>query len=60
MTPVQNLRIGGTASASQYQFVVQGIDRPELLTWSAKIADAMGRDSHFADVVTDVQDNARR
>jgi len=58
VTPVQNLRIGGTSSASQYQFVVQGIDRNELLDWSAKLSDAMGRDKLFADVTTDVQDNA--
>jgi HAE1 family hydrophobic/amphiphilic exporter-1 len=58
VTPVQNLRLGGVSSASQYQYVVQGIDRTELLTWAAKIADGMGRDSHFADVTTDVQDNA--
>jgi hydrophobic/amphiphilic exporter-1 (mainly G- bacteria), HAE1 family len=58
VTPVQNLRIGGKASASQYQFVVQAIDRNELLGWAAKIADAMSHDPHFADVTTDVQDNA--
>ena len=58
VTPVQNLRIGGRASASTYQFVVQGIDRTELLSWAAKIEDAMKQDSHFADVNSDVQDNA--
>ena len=58
VTPVQNLRIGGVSSASQYQFVVQGIDRGALLVWSAKLADVMGRDRLFADVTTDVQDNA--
>ena len=58
VTPVQNLRIGGMQSASTYQYVVQGIDRNELLGWAAKIADAMGHDPHFADVTTDVQDNA--
>ncbi len=56
--PVQNLRVGGMSSASQYQFVVQGIDRAELLTWAEKIETAMAGDSHFVDVTTDVQDNA--
>ena len=56
--PIQNLRLGGISSASQYQFVVQGIDRNELLAWAGKIEDAMKADSHFADVTTDVQDNA--
>lgn len=58
VTPVQNLRLGGVSSASTYQFVVQGIDRTELLSWAAKIQDAMSHDPHFADVTTDVQDNA--
>ncbi len=58
VTPVQNLRIGGRSSAAQYQFVVQGIDRNELLSWAAKIEDAMRHDAHFADVNTDVQDNS--
>ena len=42
--PVQNLRVGGVSSKSQYQFVVQGLDSDELLTWANKLADAMGRD----------------
>jgi HAE1 family hydrophobic/amphiphilic exporter-1 len=59
VTPIQNLRLGGVSSASQYQFVVQGIDRTALLAWSSKLSDAMQRDqSFFADVTTDVQDNA--
>ena len=59
VTPIQNLRLGGVSSASQYQFVVQGIDRPSLLAWASKLSDAMGRDQrYFADVTTDVQDNA--
>jgi HAE1 family hydrophobic/amphiphilic exporter-1 len=57
-TPVQNLRIGGVSSKSQYQFVVQGVDRNELLLWANKMADAMTHDSHFTDVTTDVQANA--
>ncbi len=58
VVPVQNLRLGGRSSASQYQFVVQGIDRAELLTWADKIESALRRDSHFVDVTSDVQDNA--
>jgi HAE1 family hydrophobic/amphiphilic exporter-1 len=60
VTPVQNLRIGGRSSKSQYQFVVQAVDRDQLLLWSNKIADAMQHDSHFADVANDVQDNAQQ
>ena len=59
VTPVQDLRLGGQSSASTYQYQLQGIDRDDLLSWSTKMADAMGRDTaHFADVTTDIQDNA--
>ena len=58
MTPVQNLNIGGRASKSQYQFVMQGIDQNELYTWSGKMADALQRDRTFADISTDLQNNA--
>ena len=58
VTPVQVLRLGGRSSNSTYQFVVQAIDRTQLLAWAAKIEDAMKHDPHFADVSTDVQDNA--
>jgi HAE1 family hydrophobic/amphiphilic exporter-1 len=56
--PVQNLRIGGRASRAEYQFVVQGLDRPLLYEWSQKMADAMSGDPHFADVNSDLQVNA--
>jgi HAE1 family hydrophobic/amphiphilic exporter-1 len=57
--PVQNLQIGGRASRSQYQYVVQSTDRDSLYQWSQKLADAMTQDrAHFADVSSDLQDNA--
>jgi HAE1 family hydrophobic/amphiphilic exporter-1 len=56
--PVQNLRIGGVSSSSQYQFQVLGIDRDELNLWSTKIADAMQKDPTFTDVTTNLQNNA--
>jgi HAE1 family hydrophobic/amphiphilic exporter-1 len=58
VVPVQNLRIGGVSSKSQYQFVVQGIDRNELVGWANKLTDTMSRDHLFADVATDLQANA--
>jgi HAE1 family hydrophobic/amphiphilic exporter-1 len=57
MVPVQNLNIGGRASKSQYQFVMQGLDQPTLYDWSRKIADAMAKDATFTDVTSDLQDN---
>src|SRR5439155_8720412 len=56
--PVQNLQVGGVQSKSQYQFVVQSLDPTQLQSWSNKIADAMSRDALFADVTTDIQNNA--
>jgi len=57
-SPVQNLRIGGRSSRAEYQFVMQGLNRVQLYEWSQKMADAMGRDPHFADVNSDLQINA--
>ena len=42
----------------EYQFVMQSLDRPQLYEWSQKMADAMSRDPHFADVNSDLQINA--
>jgi HAE1 family hydrophobic/amphiphilic exporter-1 len=59
ISPVQNLRIGGRQSKSQYQFVVQGLNRDELETWAVRLSDAMGRDrSIFTGVTTDLQNTA--
>jgi HAE1 family hydrophobic/amphiphilic exporter-1 len=58
--PIQNLRIGGVSSKSQYQFVIQGVDRNELIAWSNKLADAIGRDATFTDVTSDLQANAQQ
>src|SRR5919107_3127650 len=39
ITPVQNLRLGGRQSKSQYQFVVQGLNKEDLDGWSVRLAD---------------------
>jgi HAE1 family hydrophobic/amphiphilic exporter-1 len=57
-SPVQNLRIGGRSSRAEYQFVLQGLDRPALYQYSQKMFEAMSADSHFADVNSDLQVNA--
>jgi len=57
--PIQDLQIGGRSSRSQYQYVVQSVDRDTLYTWANKIQAAMQADrAHFADVTTDLEDNA--
>ena len=58
MVPVQNLNIGGRASKSQYQFVMQGIDQTQLYAASDKLAAAMAQDPKFTDVTSDLQNNA--
>ncbi|HEX8662673.1 MAG TPA: efflux RND transporter permease subunit, partial [Beijerinckiaceae bacterium] len=59
ITPVQNLRLGGRASKSQYQFVVQGLNKAELDRWAVRLADAMTRDTGvFTGVTTDLQNTA--
>ena len=58
IVPVQNLSFGGRSSKSQYQFVVQGIDRDELYDWATRLADRMGRDHAFTDVASDLQNTA--
>ena len=59
LSPVQNLRLGGRQSRSQYQFVVQSIDTQDLYTWSTRLVEAMGRETNmFTDVATDLQNNA--
>ena len=59
MTPVQNLQHRRPLSKSQYQFVRAG-PRPgrSSTTGRSKLADAMGRDPRFADVTSDLQNNA--
>jgi HAE1 family hydrophobic/amphiphilic exporter-1 len=59
MTPIQNLRLGGRSSKSQYQFVMQGLNQKELFDWSVKMAEAMSKDSaNFADISSDLQNDA--
>ncbi|HET6159967.1 MAG TPA: efflux RND transporter permease subunit [Dongiaceae bacterium] len=60
MTPVQNLRLGGRSSRSQYQYVLQAIDQNALFSWAEKMAEAMGRDPTFADVSTDLESSAQQ
>jgi HAE1 family hydrophobic/amphiphilic exporter-1 len=59
MTPVQNLSVGARSSASQYQIVVQALDKDAMNLWSQKLVDAMSLDkSFYADVTSDLQNNA--
>jgi HAE1 family hydrophobic/amphiphilic exporter-1 len=60
ITPVQNLRLGGRSSRSQYQYVLQAVDKESLFAWSDQMADAMEGDPHFADVSSDLEASAQQ
>ena len=60
ITPVQNLRLGGRSSRSQYQFVLQAVDQEALFSWTDKVAQAMQADPTFADVTTDLETSAQQ
>ncbi len=60
MNPVQNLRLGGRSSRSQYQFVLQAVDQEALFGWAEKMAQAMQADPTFADVTTDLETSAQQ
>jgi len=59
--PVQNITIGGRQSQSAYQLVVQSTDRDSLYNWAQQLSTAMKADTaHFADVATDLRNNAQQ
>ena len=60
ITPVQNLRLGGRSSRSQYQFVLQAVDQESLFAWADKMTAAMKRDAGFTDVSTDLETSAQQ
>jgi multidrug efflux pump len=56
MQAVQDIRVGGRQSNSQYQFTLQGDSLPDLYTWGPKITQALQQDtSVIADVDSDQQ-----
>jgi HAE1 family hydrophobic/amphiphilic exporter-1 len=60
INPVQNLRLGGRSSRSQYQFVLQAVDQESLFSWAGKMAEALQADAAFADVTTDLETSAQQ
>jgi hydrophobic/amphiphilic exporter-1 (mainly G- bacteria), HAE1 family len=53
--PVQNLQLGGKASKSRYQYVLQSVRTEELYDWAEKMEERMRSDSLFRDVTSDSQ-----
>ncbi|PWC83865.1 acriflavine resistance protein B [Azospirillum sp. TSH100] len=57
MQPVQNLRIGGRASKSLYQYTIQGLDLDELYQWSGRLEQSLRGIPILQDVTSDLQLN---
>ena len=55
LTPVQNLRLGGRTSKSQFQYVLQSVRADELNLWAEKMQAQMRADGAFIDVTSDSQ-----
>jgi HAE1 family hydrophobic/amphiphilic exporter-1 len=53
--PIQNLRIGGRVSKSQFQYVMRSVEPGQLLEYSQKLMGLMRPDPMFRDVTSDAQ-----
>jgi len=53
--PIQNLRIGGRVSKSQFQYVMRSVEPGQLLEYSQKLMALMRPDPMFRDVTSDAQ-----
>jgi HAE1 family hydrophobic/amphiphilic exporter-1 len=51
---IQNIRVGGRTSKSQYQYVLQSADIPALQEAVPKLADKLSQTPGFRDVTTDL------
>ena len=56
LQPVQDLRIGGMASAALYQFTLRGENLEELNTWGPKVLQKLRTLPQLRDVNSDQQD----
>jgi multidrug efflux pump len=55
LQPVQDLRIGGRASAAQYQFTLQGDNLEDLVEWAPKVLGKLRTLPGLVDVNSDQQ-----
>ena len=55
LQPVQDLRIGGRGSSSQFQYTLQGDDAKELMDWAPKVLQKFRTLPQLTDVNTDLQ-----
>jgi hypothetical protein len=52
---VQDMRVGGRASRTQYQYALQDADLDELATWSPRVLERLRKVPELRDVNTDQQ-----
>jgi multidrug efflux pump len=57
MVPVQDIRIGGRQSNSQYQYVLQADEVADLRTWEPRVRNALAQLPEITDISTDQEDN---
>jgi multidrug efflux pump len=57
MQAVQDIRVGGRQSNSQYQFSLQGDSLPDLYEWAPKLVTALQKDTS---VITDVDSDQQQ
>jgi HAE1 family hydrophobic/amphiphilic exporter-1 len=57
MVPIQNLRLGGRISRSQFQYVLQSVRADELYEWSDRLQQALSESPLLRDVNSDVEIN---
>jgi multidrug efflux pump subunit AcrB len=55
MQAVQDVRVGGRSSRTQYQYTLQDADLDELRTWAPKVLDRFKKIPILKDVATDQQ-----
>mgnify|MGYP006270744289 CR=1 FL=1 len=55
MQPVQDLRLGGRAASSQFQYTLQGDNAAELLEWAPKVLQKLRTVKQITDVNSDLQ-----
>ena len=53
LQPVQDLRIGGRSSSSQYQFALQGENLAELNEWAPRLMERLKTLPGIVDVTSD-------
>ncbi|MBV9488251.1 MAG: efflux RND transporter permease subunit [Verrucomicrobia bacterium] len=57
LQPMQDIRIGGRQSLSQYQFTLQADDTSQVFTWTPKLVAALRDCPELTDVNSDQQQN---